>query len=174
MATLREMLPVEYLHVYDRLERFNLLIAAWNAKDMRAYLWRKPAAGIYICDTKHMQRHFRVDRYQINHALNWLRHWGWYVEAQSRYNYMLMPPLDYQLEPPLLYERVPSKRKKVKPPKPPAFRRLRFSRPLTVDDITSLQAQGMTMRQIAKHLGVEWSTPYQVLRRAKLRELANA
>lgn len=41
---------------------------------------------------------------------------------------------------------------------------------LSVDRILDLQAKGMTLPQIGKHFGVDYSTPYQMLRRAGIHQ----
>jgi hypothetical protein len=45
-----------------------------------------------------------------------------------------------------------------------------YHRTLTVDDVTSLQEIGLTLPEIGRYYGVEYSTPYQLLRRANLKQ----
>lgn len=146
------------------INAFNRWNDAWQRKNLREALW------LYaVIDNRHeiahLQQHFGVTRQKIQHTFNWLRRWDWQIVHVCHGVYDLIPPENYQPDPPRPGQLSSSERRKRgwSMPKPKR-------KPLTVEGITSLRAQGYTMRDIARYYGVEFSTPYQVLRRAKLRE----
>lgn len=144
--------------LYRRIQAFSRWNDAWMRKDLRAALWLWGAVmPTSTHEIKHLVHHYEVNHGIVYAAFNWLRAWGWTVERCGWGWRRCTIPANYKQ-----FRRIP--KWGATPRKPILARRL------TVDDITSMQAQGYTMAQIARHYGVEASTPYQVLHRAKLRQ----
>lgn len=165
----------EYQRAFDMIEDFNRRIAiwegkldaAWEGKRLREYLWLRQGE----IRSRVLLDHFEVGYPQMARVIAWLRRWGWrvYYDRHTRV-YKFYQPTDYQDVPPIGKvspgKRKPPKKRKNKKWRTPSDVRL------SPDEITSLQAQGYSLGQIARAYNLHPSTPCQILRRARIKEQA--